>query len=62
LVIKQELEKQKFNDAIVAVADNEIIESVRGNILVARMDNVYPYLDECGVEGVMRNQICDYFA
>jgi 4-amino-4-deoxychorismate lyase len=60
VLVKQELEKTKFNDAIVCSSDNEIIESSAGNIFWLQDGQWFtPYLDECGVEGVMRNQICD---
>jgi 4-amino-4-deoxychorismate lyase len=60
VLVKQELEKTSFDDAIVCSSDNEIIESSAGNIFWLQDEQWFtPYLNECGVEGVMRNQICD---
>lgn len=59
VLVKQELEKTSFDDAIVCSSDNEIIESSAGNIFWLQDEQWFtPYLNECGVEGVMRNQVC----
>lgn len=58
--IKQKLEQTSFDDALVCASDDQIIESSAGNIFWLQQGQWFtPYLDECGVEGVMRNFICD---
>jgi 4-amino-4-deoxychorismate lyase len=60
VLIKQKLVHSAFDDALVCNNDNEIIESSAGNIFWLQNGSWFtPYLDECGVEGVMRNLVCD---
>ncbi|MGO4893476.1 aminodeoxychorismate lyase [Flavobacterium sp. W21_SRS_FM6] len=63
VLIKQQLTSSEFDDALVCNSDNEIVESSAGNIFWWHDDQWYtPKLDECGVVGVMRNQICTVLA
>lgn len=62
VLIKKELEPTEFDDALVCDTDGTIIETSVGN-LFWKNDNTWftPELSQCGVEGVVRNQLLDIF-
>lgn len=63
VLIKQELAQTRFEDAMVCNSDNEIVESSAGNLFWLQDGQWYtPFVDECGVEGIMRAHVCAVLA
>jgi 4-amino-4-deoxychorismate lyase len=58
VLIKQALETEPVDDALVCDSQSRIIESSAGNVFWLNNGQWFtPIIDECGVEGVMRNVI-----
>ncbi|MBC8944585.1 MULTISPECIES: aminodeoxychorismate lyase [Xenorhabdus] len=58
VLIKRFIEQAKIDEALVLDSDGLLVECCTANIFWRRGKNVYtPDLSQCGVEGVMRQQI-----
>jgi 4-amino-4-deoxychorismate lyase len=62
VLARAELKDPRFFDGLLRDYDNHVIEAVSGNLFI-RKDGVVmtPVLESCGVAGVMRQKILDWY-
>ncbi|MDP8567140.1 aminodeoxychorismate lyase [Methylophilus aquaticus] len=62
VLARAELKDPRFFDGLLLDYDNQVIEAVSGNLFIRKADTVFtPALDSCGVAGVMRQKILDWY-
>lgn len=62
VLARAELKDPRFFDGLLLDYDDQVIEAVSGNLFIRKADAVFtPALDSCGVAGVMRQKILDWY-
>ncbi len=62
VLARAELKDPRFFDGLLRDYDDKVIEAVSGNLFIRKEGAVMtPALDSCGVAGVMRQKILDWF-
>lgn len=62
VLARAELKDPHFFDGLLLDYDDQVIEAVSGNLFIRKADAVLtPALDSCGVAGVMRQKILDWY-
>jgi 4-amino-4-deoxychorismate lyase len=60
VLIKNALQTQHSDDALVLDYNNNVIETSAANIFAVKNNKVFsPRLDECGIKGVFLQSLCD---
>ncbi|KPZ66050.1 Aminodeoxychorismate lyase [Pseudoalteromonas sp. P1-16-1b] len=63
VLIKNALQAQHTDDALVLDCNNNVIETSAANIFAIKNNKVFsPRLDECGIKGVFLQSLCDKLA
>ncbi|SDK11345.1 4-amino-4-deoxychorismate lyase [Methylophilus rhizosphaerae] len=62
VLARAELKDPRFFDGLLRDYDGHVIEAVSGNLLIQKENVIMtPALDQCGVAGVMRQKIMDWY-
>lgn len=62
VLARAELKDPRFFDGLLRDYDGHVIEAVSGNLLIQKEGVIMtPALDQCGVSGVMRQKIMDWY-
>ena len=63
VLIKNALQTQQSDDALVLDYNNNVIETSAANIFAIKNQKIFsPMLDECGIKGVFLQSLCDKLA
>lgn len=62
VLARAELKDPRFFDGLLFDYSDQVIEAVSGNLFIRKAGSVFtPALDQCGVAGVMRQKILDWY-